>query len=400
MALPGGGTASMSGVNQMVKPPTLGNTALAAGVGGLMGAGTTRNQGMSALLGAGLSGALSYLIRKYGKGAQKPGDTSGGGGGGGPAAIPQTTERDAAGTSAQAWNKDWRSQASPSVTLPSSGPTGGPQSVPGLDNVGALPSPPPGALSPTGPPQAGRLMMGTGNSDSGNVVSWDGGKTWKDSRTGKAYTDPVLNQTDQVDPSSSLTSATPATTPPAQGSADIIQPGRARARLGPDFMARQQQRLDRGLISPGTGGRASAGLEREEWRTLATPVAARRKRSRQPPDAARQPRVEPVPGRRPGRYGGRRPGGGSADAASLPRCRTRIPVLHTTIVIAAKPKKEKKQQAARSSSRRPCLPGAAPSHTAPGITITRPRRMAECRFRAATELQLKESDSAASTDKL
>jgi hypothetical protein len=309
LALPGGGATSSStasGLNQLVKPPTMGNTAGAMAMGALQGLGATSHQGMAALVGAGLSGALSYLVRKYGKNAQKPGQQGGGGGdggGGGGSYTGGTTDSNGVTEvpTAQAWNPNWRNQQSaPSVTIPSSGPTGGPQSVPGLDNVGALPSPPPGAASETASwsPQSGRMMMGTGNSDSGNVISWDGGKTWKDAKTKKDYTDPVLNKT-QIDPTSSLNSATPVTTPPNMADAPQLQ----NPNMGYGW--------DPEMGFSGGMGFAEGGPVDEA-----------------PP---------------------------SGLASVMPH---KVPVLHTTIVIAAKPKKAEKKQA--GGAIRPLKPQALP----------------------------------------
>ncbi|HXA25586.1 MAG TPA: hypothetical protein VNW90_25185 [Acetobacteraceae bacterium] len=330
-SIPGGGTVSgstMSGINQMVKPPTMGNTALAAGMGALMGAGTTSHQGLSALVGAGLSGALSYLIRKYGKNAQAQKDQQQSGGGGGytggytPMQAPQGG---ATGSS---------TPAQPSVTLPTSGPTGGPQSVPGLDNVGALPSAPPGE---------GRLMMGTANSDSGNVISRDGGKTWVDSQTQKPYHDVVVNQT-QIDPGSSLTSAAPATTPPAQTGLGSALAGSADTNtttpnlMGPTFAAGQEKRLQQGLIPRGPAGAFAPGWDEKLGKNTlqgTTPTAA-------PTDSW----FAGAPGDFGGEFGEAttpfQKGGPVASPEPLAH-KMPIPVLHTTIVIAGKPKQDDKK---------------------------------------------------------
>jgi hypothetical protein len=229
LSIPGGGTvsgSSMNGLNQMVKPPTMGNTALAAGMGALMGAGNTSNPGLGALMGAGLSGALSYLIRKYGKGAQgqhQLGSHPGGDGGGSATDNPNVTTSTGSpnttasatttpgGTTevqpAEAWKKSQPASAAPTPPLPQNASYHPAENA--SPTVTIPDAVPPGAT----PPGKGSLMMGTGSSDSGNVVSWDGGKSWVDKKTRQPYNNVVLNQS-QVDPGSSLNAASVATTPP------------------------------------------------------------------------------------------------------------------------------------------------------------------------------------------
>lgn len=157
-----GTTSGLSGLSSlsrsMTAPPTMGNTALAAGVGALMGAGNTANPGKGALLGAGLSGALSYLIRKYGKGAQQSGRRPGQS----PTGISTNEEPNLtqpAGTStgtnvpaAEAWNSDWRNKPDTPIQ---SGSTAQPtESAPSVDLTN-LPSRTPDPFMGAGVPDVG-----------------------------------------------------------------------------------------------------------------------------------------------------------------------------------------------------------------------------------------------------
>jgi hypothetical protein len=200
-AAPGASSSSLRGLsNQMVGPPTVGNTALATGVGALMGAGNTANPGKGALLGAGLAGGLSYLIRKYGKNAQQQANSG----------------------SRQKGSGSLSTDEEPNLSQPAGTSTATPASAPSV----TLPSPTPSGSTPTGPPQ---LMMGSASTGSGTVFSRDGGKTWidsqDDSKDPKPYDGKVVNPT-PISPGSSLIGASPVTTPPTQSApnVDLINP--------------------------------------------------------------------------------------------------------------------------------------------------------------------------------
>jgi hypothetical protein len=122
-ALPVGGgqsvsSSSMAGLGKLAAtgPPTLGNTAVAAGVGALMGAGTTRMQGTSALVGAGTAGLLNYLIRKYGKQSK-----SGAGGATGGSGQPGSGSQTGGSYDPNAKTSNYE----PELSQPAGGPPGG-----------------------------------------------------------------------------------------------------------------------------------------------------------------------------------------------------------------------------------------------------------------------------------
>lgn len=338
LSLPGGGGVSstqMSGLSKLAGqgPPTLGNTAAAVGAGALLGLGSTSQHGLGALVGAGTAGILNYLIRKYGKGAQRPAGTTGAAGGAGgisntpeqnlskPAGTgPQSTAPAATTTqpnqqanaapatpaapkapqevttssgatvvqAAQPWNKDWRtnpdtSSGASQPTAPSDQLPTAPVSGPNADIATS-----PGGSGGYGGPGQG-LWMGSANSPSGNVVSTNG-QNWVDQQTKQPWTGAVGDPT-QISPASSLLNATPATTAPS-GLGAALPPLASDLGLSPAYMA-DPSLLDLGDTTMAKGGRVRA------------PKAV----------LLRKPMGMP------------------------------IPVLHTTIVIAAKPKGGKKKPA-------------------------------------------------------
>ena len=256
LTLPGGvnvSGSSLSGLKQLAGPnagpPTPGNMALTSGLGALMGAGATRgNVGVNALVGAGLAGGLNFLLRKYGKSQQKPkpmdekpsADTSGGG-----------SEQNVTPTDT-------------SASTGTSSATG--SSAPAAPTVSNLTT---GYQPPAPPPAAGQGNMWTGTSNdapSGNVVSYDGGKTWVDpnadpNKPKVAVPDAGVRNKFAISPDSSLTNATPATTPPA-GAPNLISTAAPGSSLGTaDIPASDTQftQTDPSLSYMREGGLAEGG---------------------------------------------------------------------------------------------------------------------------------------------
>ena len=348
----GGGTMSNIAKLGATGPVTPANTAAAMGVGALAGLGTTRQQGLSALVGAGTAGLLNFLIRKYSK---KPGDPSGqqGGGysggqdasGGAMPHSPTDTTTSTGATdvpAAQAWNPGWKNQKDTSVATP--GPTGS------ADTGG-------------GPP--GGLRMGTANSQSGNVISYDGGKTWVDQQTHQPWTGGLVANQTQIAPGSSLTDATPATTPPpavpqTQGAIDTTTTTNV---LGPAFMADQQKRLDQGLIRRGTPSDPAPGWDEK----LGKNTGAVSDDSFMDPyygsDDYGMAEGGPVPPKKGVLL--RKPQGLAA-----------VPVLHTTIVITPTKKGEKKPPAKKKEGGviKPAKPNLLPPEHGPTPYGERPKK--------------------------
>lgn len=353
LTIPGGGTISgdsLSGLSQLTKPANPTNTAAAMGMGALMGLGTTKHQGLAALVGAGTAGILNYFVRKYGKAAQaaqaaqkakdqtgqntgtqgqgtgiqdNPGISNAGGGPQASSAQPPGTNggsdywKDATQVSApEPWAHSVKAARQQSISQPSV----------------TIANPNPATTSPgsSGPD----LWMGTANSPSGNVVSGNG-QDWVDARTRQPYSGAVINQT-QITPASGLANAIPQTTLPTPAAAgesisadDLGGLGSAAADMG--SFGSDMGEADSGLgefFDFAKGGRVSK---------LAAGGA--------PPVTGKSPKAVLV----------RKPLG-------MP-----VPILHTTIVIAAKPKAGKKKPAAKQAGGviRPARPDLLPPRRGP-----------------------------------
>jgi hypothetical protein len=224
----------------------------------------------------------------------------------------------------------------------------------------------------SGPP--GGLRMGSANSQSGTVISYDGGKTWVDQQTHKPFENAgaVANQT-QIDPGSSLVSATPATTPPpvpsGLGAADTSTGANS---LGPAFTADQQKRLDAGLIRRGPAGAYAPGWDDKLGRNTAGPdLYNLPMQDNSSMDLALQPggfglaEGGPVPPAEPPR--------GLKSVLVRKPLGMPVPVLHTTIVIAAKPKDAKKGKDKKAKQAGGVLLPAKPQLLPPRDHEDRPR---------------------------
>lgn len=158
------GAGGASGLSQMVNPPSMGNTLGAVGMGALMGLGTTKNQGLAALVGAGMAGGLNYLVRKYGKAAQAKqagqtgggGGQTGGGGGGGYGGVqegePARSSPTPANTGAPSVSPQATTPAAPITAAPN--PPQAPEPTSPTPRVGVAPS-----QNPIANPSAGATVV-------------------------------------------------------------------------------------------------------------------------------------------------------------------------------------------------------------------------------------------------